>query len=130
MAVNYRNPKTNLFRDTSRSEHTAPKTAPAIAADWSSLRKAHPLNQLLPATRRWLDSLPASSRPIEMVKTYPRIANRIALAWNDPKNAQEVMDDLLIDQRGGRQGFPPLEKMELLRLRSILDGAHSLQVRT
>jgi hypothetical protein len=130
MPVNYRYPKTNLFRDTARSDHTATKTAPATAADWSSVRKAHPLNQVLPATRRWLDSLPASIRPIEMVKTYPRIANRIALAWNDPKTAQEVMDDLLIDQRGGRQGFPPLEKMELLRLRSMLDGAHSLQVRT
>lgn len=95
-----------------------------------TVRKAHPLNQILPATRRWFDSLPANGRPIEMMKTYPRIANRIAFAWRDPQKAQEVMDDLLIDQRGGREGFPPFVMIELMRLRSILDGARSSQIRT
>ena len=95
-----------------------------------TVRKAHPLNQILPATRRWFDSLPANCRPIEMMKTYPRIANRIAFAWRDRQKAQEVMDDLLIDRRGGRKGFPPFVMIELMRLRSILDGARSLRGRT
>jgi hypothetical protein len=130
MPVNYRSPRTNLFRDTAIDNHAEPKPAPATTADWSTVRKAHPLDQILPATRRWVESLPASVQPIQTMRTYPRIANRIASAWRDPQTAQPVIDDLLIDRRGGRQGFPPAVKMELLRLRSLLDGAHSLQVRT
>ena len=100
------------------------------AADWKTVRKAHPLNQILPATSRWCDSLPLSDVPSETMKTYPRIANRIALAWRDPRAAQEVLDDLLIDRRGGRQGFSPFVIIELMRLQSILDGTHSFQVLT
>jgi hypothetical protein len=122
-------PKTNLVRDAALNKHADLEPAPATAADWNAVRKAHPLNQILPATRRWFDSLPASCRPIEMMKTYPRIANRIALAWREPRTAQEVIHDLLIDQRGERQGFPPFVMMELMRLQSFLDGGYSLQVR-
>ena len=122
-------PNMNLLRDAARNKHTDLEAAPAAAADWNAVRKAHPLNQILPSTRRWFDSLPASCRPIEMMKTYPRIANRIALAWREPQTAQEFIDDLLIDRRGERQGFPPFVLLELMRLRSILDGEYSLRVR-
>jgi hypothetical protein len=118
MTFKYRNPKMNQFGD-----------APAAAEDWNWVRKTRPLNQILPATRRWFDSLPAGARPVEMMKTYPRIANRIAFAWRDPLAAQEVLNDLLIDRRGEREGFPPFVMIELMRLRSILDGAQTLQVR-
>ena len=103
----------------------------ADAVDWSRVRKSHPLNQILPATTRWVESLPASSRPIEMLKSYPRIANRIASAWRDLRTAQDVLDELLIDHRGRRQGFPAFVLMELLRLRALLDRAqNALKPRT
>ena len=125
MSANYRNPKANLFRVTAHDNKTESRPATAATADWNTGRKAHPLNQILPATKRWFDSLPASRRPIEMIKTYPRIANRIAFAWRDPQTARVVLDELLVDHRGGREGFPPFVMMELMRLRSILDGAHN-----
>jgi hypothetical protein len=104
------------------------RAASTTAADWNAFRKARPLNEILPATRRWLDALPASGIPTEMIKKYPRIANRIAFAWRDPQTAQEVIDDLLMDARGGRQGFSPFVIIELMRLRSILDGTHIRRV--
>jgi hypothetical protein len=122
-------PITNLFRDAALNKHTDLEPAHATAADWNAVRKAHPLNQILPATRRWFDSLPASCRPIEMMKTYPRIANRVAVAWREPQTAQEFINDLLLDRRGERQGFPPFVTLELMRLRSILDGEYGLQLR-
>jgi hypothetical protein len=130
MAFNYRDPKTNLFRDAALDRRAESEAAPATAEDWSAVRKTHPLTQVLSATRRWFDALPASARPVEMMKTYPRIANRIAFAWRDPQTAQVVLDDLLIDHRGEREGFPPFVMMELMRLRAVVDGGHTLQVRT
>jgi hypothetical protein len=97
--------------------------------DWTKVRKARPLDQLLPATERWADSLPRDVRPNQLLRIYPRIANRIAFAWPDPKALQEVLDDVLIDRRGGRKGFPPFVLSELLRLREGVDGAHSLTLR-
>jgi hypothetical protein len=51
---------------------------------------------------------------------FPRVANRLAIAWPDPKAVQEVLDDVLIDRRGGRQGFPPAVQQELLRLGTLV----------
>jgi hypothetical protein len=79
-------------------------------------RKARPLNQLLPATLRWAQSLPELSRPTTLMRVYPRIANR-----RNIETARETLDDLLIDHRGGRQGFPPFVLAELMRLRELLD---------
>jgi hypothetical protein len=62
---------------------------------------------------------------------YPRIANRIASAWRDSEAARASLDDLLIDRRGGRQGFPPFVLAELLHLRTLLyRGADSVAPRT
>ena len=118
-----RAPKTNLVRAALHRGFPEGRRDAVDVVDWRRVRKSHPLNQLLPATTRWVASLPASSRPIEILKTYPRIANRIAFAWRDPKTAQDVLDELLIGHGGARQGFSAFARMELLRLRSLLDGA-------
>jgi hypothetical protein len=123
--MNYRDPKTNFFRDTMPSDCAGGRRDTADDVDGGRVRKSHPLNQILPATTRWVGSLPASSRPIEMLKAYPRVANRIASGWRDPRSARDVLDDLLIDHRGRRQGFPPFVLMELLRLEALLDSDHT-----
>lgn len=69
--------------------------------------------------RRWLESLPADERPSALARQYPRIANRLALCWDDAALLAKVFDDLLVDRRGGRRGFPPAVRQELLRLRAL-----------
>ena len=124
MALTYRKVKTNMFATSPDEVETMP--APAQSPkDWTRLRKANPLNQLLPVTRRWMETLPDSIRPIELIRLYPRIANRIAHSWHDPRVLHEVFNELMIDQRGGRKGFPAPILAELLLLREFVDGAHS-----
>jgi len=69
--------------------------------------------------RRWIESLPADERPTALATQYPRIANRLALCWNDAALVGKVLDDLLVDRRGGRRGFPPAVRQDLLRLRTM-----------
>lgn len=80
------------------------------------LRKANPVNVMLPVGRRWLDSLPEEMRPLHLVKEFPRLVNLIALEWRDPAAAARLLTELLGDSRHGRQGFPPAVHVELHRL--------------
>jgi hypothetical protein len=59
-----------------------------------------------------------------LVRQFPRIANVVARAWNDATEIQAVLDDLLIDRRGGRQGFPLDVTEELLVLRDYYQGRY------
>jgi hypothetical protein len=92
----------------------------------SYVRKAAPANQPFPATFKWIAGLPPEVRPLELLKRFPRIANMLAQAWSDPAAYREYMFDLLIDRRGGRQGFPQDVRSELLRLRTYFDDLNPL----
>ncbi len=69
---------------------------------------------------RWLSSLPAEARPIELCRRYPRIGNQLAALWSHPIAIGTYLEDLLIDKRGGRQGFPDGIALELSRLQEHL----------
>jgi len=71
--------------------------------------------------RRWLRQLPPRRRPLRLCADHPRLANRIAWCWSDPRLAEQVLDDLLVDRRGGRRGFAPAIVRELRRLREYND---------
>ncbi len=66
--------------------------------------------------RQWLRRLPTRDRPLALCSMYPRLANRLAAAWEDPAQAEAVFEELMIDRRGGRLGFAPLVAGELMRL--------------
>jgi hypothetical protein len=70
-------------------------------------------------TRGWLRRLPAGRRPLHLCERFPRVANRIAWCWADATLADQVFDDLLVDRRGGREGFPRVIVVELRRLREF-----------
>jgi hypothetical protein len=70
-------------------------------------------------TRRWLRQLPVRRRPVRLCEIHPRVANRIAFAWVDPKTSEQLLDDLLNDRRGGRRGFSAPLVRELQRLREF-----------
>ena len=67
-------------------------------------------------TRQWLRQLPARRRPLRLCESFPWVANRLAWCWRDPEVSTAVLNDLLHDRRGGRQGFPPSVVRELQRL--------------
>ena len=107
----------DLFRGKSarRKRSGAPSTlGPAARA----LRNAQD-DSLSAAAHAWVRSLPVSLRPLELCNVYPRIANRIAAAWDDVGQTHDVFNDLLIDQRGGRKGFASPIAAELLRLQAL-----------
>ena len=102
--------------------HAGPAAAAAASAapradtdrDWSSVRKARPAEYLLPLTEKWFDAFPADRAPCALASQYPRICNLIAVHWNDLRGAPELFEDLLTDRRGGRAGFPPAVRRDLI----------------
>lgn len=89
--------------------------------DWSELRQPEgPLSlSLTPATLKWLAYLPREVRPLELFHAYPRIANQLA-ALGNAAAVSTFVGELLIDKRGGRQGFPGGVALELSRLQEYL----------
>jgi len=74
-------------------------------------------NQLEGAAIRLLESLPPTLRLMALRGLYPRVMNRIADAWHSPAAFATLVDSLLIDDRGHRQGFPFEVITELTELR-------------
>jgi len=69
--------------------------------------------------RQWLRRLPARERPLALCSMYSRLANRLAAVWEDPWQTEAVLDELMIDHRGGRLGFPRMVALELVRLHRL-----------
>jgi hypothetical protein len=62
--------------------------------------------ELTEEAKQFVASLDLNVRPIETAKQFPRIVNRIASLWKKPFLMDGYFEDLLIDKRGNRQGFP------------------------
>ena len=63
-----------------------------------------------------IGKLPVDLSLIQLFAEYPRVLNKIAMAWGDHRAFFALMDDLMIDKRGGRDGFPFSVALELSRL--------------
>jgi len=57
-----------------------------------------------------------------MLQAFPRVANALARLWQDDIGLELYLDELLVDRRGGRRGFPPEIHNELLTLRAYHAG--------
>ena len=113
-------PETDVYRSGSGNT-IADSTPGALAGDettWAGRRKAQPVEVLLPATQRWLNSLPREIRPRALVEQFPRLANLFAVNWGNPNECVDFISSLLVDRRGGRRGFPGdvLQDIHNLRL--------------
>ena len=117
------------WRELNDVVQTVPRSQPAGASqavsgsqprtdttDWTSVRKALPAEYLLPLTEKWFDAFPPDKAPCALASQYPRVANMIAVQWRDHRGAPELFEDLLTDKRGGRAGFPPAVRRDLLML--------------
>lgn len=89
------------------------------ATDWSALRA--PLTDadrvLVSETHLWLRKVPRAFHPRQFCLQFPRAANRLARAWDEPAQVDRVLVELLSDQRGDRAGFPLriIAELKLLR---------------
>ena len=61
--------------------------------------------------------------PHVLERTYPRIVESIASAWPSHRDARALFDQLLIDDRGNRRGFPTEVGLEIIRL-SVFYAEH------
>ena len=104
-----------------RGRRPAPSSAAARVAEASWKRKSvrKEDNVLSAAALAWSRHLPRRFHPKHTIELYPRIANRLAACWGDPVGARSAFDDFLLDRRGGRRGFPPRVRDELLQLREL-----------
>jgi hypothetical protein len=101
-----------------------PGTPAAPQEDWAKRRKSEPANGLLKPTFAWASTLPVEAQPRSLMYKFPRIANLLAAMWPDPNSFRRYMDDLLVDKRGNRQGFPVDVLKELFELRAYYDEVH------
>lgn len=76
------------------------------------------------AIEGWLASLPEKARPLRLARDFPRLADKLVLADGDAELAMAVLDRLMIDDRGSRQGFPVEVASELMRLRTHYAERH------
>jgi hypothetical protein len=80
-------------------------------------RRPQPPEALHGDTIKWLASLPADVRPTLLPIQFVRIANALARVWPAPRACLNYLEDLLIDRRGGRHGFPFDVALEIARLK-------------
>ena len=71
----------------------------------------------------WLNELPESVRPMQTCARFPRIVNRLASAWPQAAACCAYFDELLLDRRGNRQGFPMQIAFELAALKNYFETA-------
>src|SRR5574341_256460 len=60
--------------------------------------------------RALMSTLDESLRPMLLAARYPRILNNVAELWRRPTLMDRYFDELLLDNRGNRQGFPRSEE--------------------
>ena len=80
--------------------------------------KAETLKQ---TTMHWLAALPTPVRPKHLPIKFVRIANGLSDSWHDPARCSEYFQELLIDRRGGRHGFPNEVGTELAVLQDYFE---------
>jgi hypothetical protein len=72
---------------------------------------------LMDDTREWLRALPPEIKPVHLTQKFPRIVNKICGAWRRPEQCLKIFDELMMDRRGTRQGFPIDVVREITHLR-------------
>jgi len=68
----------------------------------------------------WLAAVPVAVRPVALAGIYPRIVKRIMLLWDEEAALLAYVEDLVVDRRGGRIGFPPKVAGEIARLHEFI----------
>lgn len=86
-----------------RASVVKPKLEAQPATGPNRSRRLAPLEK---RAQRVLRILPADHSLAFTVEHYPHLVNQIAFLWDDAKALGVFVDALMIDERGGRAGFP------------------------
>jgi hypothetical protein len=90
----------------------------AALAEGARASASKPVALTLSAVR-WLDELPAHARPDKTAARFPHIVNTLSTRWLDPQACLAYFDELLLDKRGDRTGFPLPIALELVQLKDF-----------
>ncbi len=113
-----REPSNDVHAQRVKVDRAEPVATPAAQ------RRGRPADEPLPMTVTWAAKLPRDVRPMVLLRTFSRIANGLAANWTDPAAFLPFIDDLFVDRRGNRKGFPPEVMAELFALRAYYEEAH------
>ena len=107
-------------------EETGPAAyvAPKKPQNWDEKRSQSATETLSDETNAWMSELPESVRPGQLALRYARLANRLCKVWNEPAKCDRLLDDLMLDRRGTRKGFPLQIANELATLRDYFYKLH------
>lgn len=106
------------LEDGGPAAHASTQAPAPAAGQWDAKRRTGAEETLSPETSAWIGTLPANVRPKQLALRYPRLANRIGETWRAPLHCLHLLDGLMTDDRGGRQGFPLAVATELATLRN------------
>jgi hypothetical protein len=97
--------------------------------NWSAVRHSNAEEpvRVTKEVMAWLSNLPPEVRPRALANQYPRIFNKIAELWGRPLLCEKYLDELLMDERGTRKGFPPDVAAELTVLKTHFIATSKVQ---
>jgi hypothetical protein len=97
--------------------------------DWSNTRSPQMESLSADLTEQawqWLDALPPEIQPGGLVQQFPRIANRLAELWSKPVQCHRYMEEMMLDNRGNRKGFPLGVTLELAKLKAFYQESRGM----
>ena len=97
------------------------QTVGSTADDLAARRRPQAPEQLAGETIEWLAALPANVRPRSLPIQFTRITNTLGRRWRTPTRCLAYLDDLLIDKRGNRRGFPLGIVLEIAALKNYIE---------
>lgn len=77
---------------------------------------------LASAAVKWIQQLPRHIQPAQTAAQFPHIANALAATWQTPQACRAYFDQVLLDHRGSRRGFPKAVASELSALKDFYDS--------
>lgn len=107
-------------REALQSDAIHNRTAPAPRAQFQRDPRRATMQQqeLSLKSFKWLAALPPHVRPHLLSRHYPRIVNRLAEIWHRPLQSESYLDELMMDKRGSRRGFPRDVAAEIAALKT------------
>ncbi|MBA3598837.1 MAG: hypothetical protein H0W40_15880 [Methylibium sp.] len=94
------------------------ETTSMLAAQLKKPVEERPV-EITALSKKWLMGLPREVRPMQLAQRHARVVNQLALCWRDHELTERVLSSLIVDQRGGRQGFAAEVLGELMNLREF-----------
>lgn len=103
-----------------RDTESGARPVPAAGGPRTSRWRRQPPARLSVRAHRLIIELKRIGEPVSVLaRRFPHVLNRIADAWPAPGIVVDLIDDLLVDRRGARRGFPADALAELLLTRQL-----------